>query len=310
MNICFISNDNYTKYCYTAIFSMIRNAHSDDRLFVHILSDEISNENVELLLSLKTDKCNIEIIVPTFESMDTKIIVHRYKWLIPTILSHLDRILYLDCDIIVCDSIKKLYYDTDISEYPIAMAKDINSELFSDRMNIKQGFYCNSGVILINIPLWNNQNISNKLFEYTTHNIDKIEFKDQDSINAVLDGKIKLVDNIRYNLQCVASYIGNFDKLEFENAMNDPCIVHYITEKPLSIFNGNTPLLGEFWKYFTLTPWFKEDIYKYIRIIVNQELELFKNNSNFENKLNRLIDIIARCIPVRKWRNKFRIKFR
>lgn len=51
-------------------------------------------------------------------------------------------------------------------------------------------------------------------------------------------------------------------------------------------------------------PWFKEDMYKYIKIIIKQE------EYRIECKLNKIIDTLAWWIPLRKWRNNFRDKFK
>ena len=70
-----------------------------------------------------------------------------------------------------------------------------------------------------------------------------------------------------------------------------------------------------------MTPFFNENIGKYIEILVNQKInnilyndinnlnnKIIKLTDNTENTINKLIDSIAWWIPVKKWRDNFRNK--
>ena len=74
--------------------------------------------------------------------------------------------------------------------------------------------------------------------------------------------------------------------------------------------------IDEYWKYFLLTPYFKEEPYKYINTIIYQKIKINeKSNINIpeicslNNKIDKLIDTLAWWIPIRKWRDNFRSKF-
>ncbi len=115
----------------------------------------------------------------------------------------LDRILYLDCDIICRGLIDKLYNE-DFEGNPIAACINMNYETNPD-FNSNLGLpldnnYINSGVLLINIPEYKkivNENIIvNCIAEYH----DRLVQHDQDIINILFFNKMKYLD-ISYNYQ-------------------------------------------------------------------------------------------------------------
>ncbi len=328
MHLCLIANNGYIRYCYTAVLSIIDNAAKDDKLFVHILTDGMSEENQKLLLDLRNPNCDIEIISPEL-SKHPDCMIHRYKFLIPTTFSHLDKILYIDCDTIICDSLKPLYETNIQDEYVIAMVKDLASKQSTQRMNLKQDFYCNSGVIVINIDNWNKNDTTEKLFDYASNN--KCVYKDQDQINAVLDEKIFLIEDKRYNFICTKNTSTKNDKIELENMAKNACIIHYAAAKPLDYDYKSVEIIDKyFWKYFMQTIWYKNDQVKYTRLLISQEQELksllppmfglFYNRYKIVAvfffiqttlKVNeKNIDKIARWIPNKKWRKNFKAKFK
>ena len=115
----------------------------------------------------------------------------------------LDRILYLDCDIICRGSIDELY-NADFEGYPLAACINMNYETNPD-FNSNLGLpldndYINSGVLLINIPeykkLVNENTIVNCIAEY----YDRLVQHDQDIINILFFNRMKYLD-ITYNYQ-------------------------------------------------------------------------------------------------------------
>lgn len=191
INICLSSDNNFAPYCGTAIASILKNANKDDNIYFYIIDNNISSINKEKLLSLKAIKeCNI-----IFRSPDIKDIKKYTAWVnmnehksytnisvyfrlsVHNLFPEVDKILYLDCDLIVTKSLKELF-DNDIDDY-LALAVDnivVNCyrknpqkfQFFHDYLNSigldKDTRYFNSGVLLINSKLWREINIE-KLFE-------------------------------------------------------------------------------------------------------------------------------------------------
>jgi len=117
-----------------------------------------------------------------------------------------------------------------------------------------------------------------------------------------LKDKVKYVEN-KWNL---VPHL-NKDFYPVLPNIEDICIIHYAGYKPWESGCIDKFYIEEFWKYFCLTPYFQEDIGKYIDIMINQKINALDNKiKRFENKL---IDTLAWWIPIRKWRDNFRNKF-
>lgn len=115
---------------------------------------------------------------------------------------NLDRILYLDPDILVINPIGELY-GTDLDGYLYAAAyhdkvtiKEINKLRWSS-YNIDQ--YYNSGVLVMNLKLQRQQVEESAIYEFVEKNRTKLIMPDQDILNALYAKKIKSLDEKLYN---------------------------------------------------------------------------------------------------------------
>ncbi len=204
-NICYSLDNKYTEQTAVSIASILKNADIDDNVNFYILDGGLTKEDknkLELLRNVKN--FNIEYIkvnnndfknCPLLQENNKEYhvtIPTYYRFKLATYLNKLDKVLYLDCDIIVRTSLKELY-NIDISKYAAAMVPDAESKKEALRLNIKK--YFNAGLMLINLDFWRKNNIENLLFDYALNNKDKILWQDQDIFNVVLSGKIKELDN-------------------------------------------------------------------------------------------------------------------
>lgn len=116
-----------------------------------------------------------------------------YKFYLPYILENVDKVLYLDGDIVVQDDLVELY-STDISEYFAAVVKDYHALTFKgdvwDRLGIEHRAYFNSGVMLLNLEKMRSEGISEKLVDYRLNGVNY--YMDQDALNVVFR------DNVLY----------------------------------------------------------------------------------------------------------------
>jgi lipopolysaccharide biosynthesis glycosyltransferase len=145
-----------------------------------------------------------------------------YRYVIADCIPAVDKIIYLDCDMLVLDSLKPLW-NTDISGHYVAGVSDMSAHKYIAHLELENKTYINAGMLLINAKKWRDDNISEKLFCITTQYADKLLMNDQDVINITFNnGGIKLI-NDRYNDQhhkmlnaskirnkktCIAHFIG------------------------------------------------------------------------------------------------------
>jgi len=148
----------------------------------------------------------------------------------------LTRLLYLDTDIVVNASLKRLY-EEDLEKYPLGAVYDCYVKKQEDIGITQEGNYFNSGVMLFNLPLWKEQKISEKAIDFLHQYPEKIKFVDQDALNAVLIDNWKKLPE-KYNL--IYSYIPqDASKKELTDFLHDQVIVHFTLQRPWSFLCKN-----------------------------------------------------------------------
>ena len=105
----------------------------------------------------------------------------------------LDRILYLDPDLVVLNSLRKLY-EIDFGDNLFAAASHIESRAFRDlnrlRLNLpEQTSYINSGVMMMNLKLLRNES-TQEIIDYINEHKNALLLPDQDVLNALYAGRI------------------------------------------------------------------------------------------------------------------------
>ena len=121
-----------------------------------------------------------------------------YKFLPP----ELDRILYLDPDILVINPVREVY-NTQLDGYLYAAAfHNVLSVTEINRIRLypyKINAYYNSGVLLMNLDLQRNLIDEEAIYSFIEKNRTKLIMPDQDIINALYSSQIKCLDEKLYN---------------------------------------------------------------------------------------------------------------
>ncbi|MBT8718796.1 glycosyltransferase family 8 protein [Brachyspira hyodysenteriae] len=339
MNICLASDNNYAPYMGTAIASILKNSSEDEKIIFHLIDGGITKENKEKIISLKNIKeCEINFYTPDIKMYDgwfekTSCKAHFsaamfYRLSIASIIpSNIDKILYLDSDLIATGSLKELFLMDIENHYAIVIKHSTNEKNKWSIDGIND--YFNSGVLLINNKLWIKNNIEDQFNKFYNNNY-KTCFGDQDVLNNVLIGKVKYAD-MRYNVYAEKGYYNT------ENDIENPIIIHYLSpEKPWKENCRGTLFIDEFWRYYQYTPWFRDEPITAFQTILKQKfydyddvrlkgnwIKLFGIYSSdkvlqiviFGIQINISIDYkkrrdLGRLIPIKKWRDRFREKFR
>lgn len=246
MNILCSTDDNYVPYCGIMLTSLLEN-NKEEHINIYILIDVLQEDNIFILNQLQQIyNCCIKFInvtkkifanCPYNPSSDHISTAAYYRLAVANLLpSEIDRVLYLDCDIIVHSTLTTLY-NTDINGYSCGIVADEAFLLNTahKRLNIPKDSkypYFNSGVILINLTSWRENDTFNKCMRYITQNASNLTFHDQDTLNGVLFGLVKYLKPT-YNLQTgflFTSYFADFApnlQKEIREAISSPVIIHY-----------------------------------------------------------------------------------
>lgn len=275
IDIILSADDKYASHMGIAITSILENNKRFNKIIAHILSLGISENNLEKLNTLKVkysffdyEIYDVEVIKkwmpkPKKGSLGetlgygafSRLFIHKF------LDSDLDKVLYLDCDIIVDDDLYELYC-IDLENNYCAGVLDIWNVRWLDELSMdKNSIYVNSGVLLLNLKKWRDCEIDKRFLELMSK--PNTDLNDQNIINEVCAGFIKVLD-LKYNflneLFCL-SYnhrlkdYWSYD--EFEACKNNPTIIHYAGPSFRKPWVGNSETyLREFYlKYKEVSPW-------------------------------------------------------
>ncbi|MEI0516685.1 glycosyltransferase [Brachyspira murdochii] len=244
------------------------------------------------------------------------------KIFIPIILKDLDNVLFLDSDQIVLSRLSK-FYEYDISNSYLLTVRLLEHNLSwinSNLENIMNGLgankndYINGGILLFNIKYLYTcmalEELENKI-DYTINYFEKIGigFTEELVFLSIFRNKISYINcNVVYGTDInnnSPKLIKAIELLESNNK-DEINIIHFSAKniKPLSNYTNIDYYYNIFWEYFILTPFFKENTMKYMKLFGNNisKSDITKLKSNFM----KIINPIIWCIPIKKIRDNIR----
>lgn len=198
-------------------------ATSDERLLAKMVE---SNAGAISFLPVPDELC---------EGLPTEGFTGKATWyrvLVPQLFGDLDRLLFLDLDLIVTESLRALW-ETDLKESYVAAVTNVLPRHYADLL-AAAGFDCttyfNAGVLLMDLERMRQDRCTEAMVDYGVSNADSLVLRDQDALNAVL-GRRRLALHPRWN--CMNSFFvypwaaDVFDPDEMEAAKRRPAIRHF-----------------------------------------------------------------------------------
>jgi lipopolysaccharide biosynthesis glycosyltransferase len=260
-------DENYAMPCGVLMQSIIYT--NPGKIRFHIISQNLSDrsksnfhkilKNTEAVISFyNIDLDRLNDLPPLHGSVATYIILF-----IANILPcEINKIIYLDADMIVVDSLRELW-TVDIGSYPAAGAFSIMNDDIRNYNRLdydhSKGYY-NIGTQIINLDYWRKNNVLQESLLFIKNNPDKLKFCDQDVLNAIFAGRWKTISP-RFNF--FQNYYMPLEDLlikkalhaEIEYARENPCIIHFISNPKPWHKEYNMPLT-KIWLFFkNMTPW-------------------------------------------------------
>jgi lipopolysaccharide biosynthesis glycosyltransferase len=168
--------------------------------------------------------------------------------------SHIDTACYIDLDTIINGSLNELAqfrFDAKDQFYIAAvdhLFSKVEIDKFNDKYNLRITNYFNAGVMLINIKLWKEKNVSQRSLEIIEKFNNNFEWWDQDILNIIFEGKWQAIDpSFNYFLEGIISKIESKSFIE-------PKIIHFAgNSKPWHYLNRN-PYKYLYYKNLRNTP--------------------------------------------------------
>ncbi|MFQ0993602.1 glycosyltransferase [Gilliamella sp. BG2] len=242
LNIAYGIDKNFFLGCAVSITSILV-ANSNLNFSFHIFTNYI-NDDCEKKLEQLADKYNTDITIYLVDDNNLSNLPTTKNWTIATyfrfivadyLYNKIDKILYLDADIICKGSLQELFtlqFDNNIA-YVVTEKDSIWWNKCANRLNehkLSSGYF-NAGFLLINLKKWQETNINSRALKLLSDPDLSIKFThlDQDVLNLLLLEKVKYIDR-KYNQQVSINY-----ELKYKSNVNcyspisdETILIHYI----------------------------------------------------------------------------------
>ncbi|MCS4230399.1 lipopolysaccharide biosynthesis glycosyltransferase [Stenotrophomonas maltophilia] len=232
-HLCFCADGKYVEFILPALESIRRSAKPGTVIAVDIIVDHHpSPEFCHALEHLCPGKTKVHVIDAT-QFGDLLEVTHisrgmYYRLLIPELVQA-DRVLYLDCDVLVRKDICSLF---NLPMHGALAAAVVNPFYDASRLGLTQAeLYFNSGVMLIDTRGWRESDVKAEVLAYLRQNNDLLQMPDQDALNVVLRGRWSELDP---TFNCQVSMLVRHDELAQELAprwslyfLSDPAVMHF-----------------------------------------------------------------------------------
>ena len=277
IHIACCSNEKLAPMFGVVVTSIGINVTSDD-VMVYLLHNGLKSSTIKRLQTI-ADRYNVglrflEIDLEILKDcpVDAKIhygnIMMYARLLLPSKLPNLDKVIYLDCDLVVCKDLKSLW-ETDVNDVAVTMAPDL---LYQDKATLSRlginNNYLNSGVIVMNLDYWRKHDVMKRLLAYISDKGNELIYNDQDSLNAILHDERRQLP-VKYNVT-PHYFLKNPDNYpkemheEIRDARINPIIFHFLGKiKPWSL-GCYLPGKELFMKYQKASGWRHFTIEKYV----------------------------------------------
>lgn len=191
------ADENYAPYLSVMISTLLKQTSRSTPIRFVIIDDDLSVASKEKLIQTARNHSNAAVIqfVKVDESVYEDFLVSDhitttayFRISMPKILAKkkYKKILYIDADTLILDDIQKLYQQ-DLEGKTIGAIIDPGQTKALERLGVdSEDYYFNSGVMVIDVDRWNQQEITEKTISYLKKHGDKIIYHDQDALNAVL----------------------------------------------------------------------------------------------------------------------------
>lgn len=287
LNIIVTTDNQYIILLAALIKSIEINIRINQKINIYIIEDNVSIKNKEKLHT-SIDKSKTELIWKKMSLIlpkDIKLPLDKTTYplniymrlFIPYFMADdIEKALYLDVDMIVQSDITNLF-NYDLNDYCIGAVQDPSVLTFNNSWGGVINYqelriagdtkYFNTGLLLMNIKKWKDQNLTEQIINCIDNNIKYANYPDQYGLNVVLANQWLELDPL-WNHFCT---------IEHPN----PYIIHFVRRKPIyKSYNNNEIYRKTFFKYLKMTEWknFKP---------IGEPLRYFKKIKNVMNKIRQ-----------------------
>ncbi len=233
-HILLCGDKNYIKYCGITLTSVLI-SNPDENFTFHIFCDDITKEDLEKI-KITTEKFNIDINVYYLNANLLKMfstdmhgndhisIAAYFRFIaFGELYKYIDKVLYLDSDILVRNNIN-VFWEKEMNSKCAIVVEDAAGK--DNARRLKTNKYFNSGVMFVDLKTWKIKEYTKKCMEEATKKV--YRFLDQDILNLVLDNDILCIDK-KYNFNYSLSRLMDKSKKPSSEELSGNVVVcHFI----------------------------------------------------------------------------------
>jgi lipopolysaccharide biosynthesis glycosyltransferase len=291
ITVVFAADDAFAMPLCVAVFSMLKNLKKGKAVHLYIIDNGITLQNRKRLVrSWRFANVSTDWLTP-----DQRILSHlKYsghasssnysRLLAPKLLPEkIKKCIYLDSDILVLSDISEMW-EIPLDNRALLAAQDITvpymcssatlveyeacNEFISEDeplptykdLNIPPtSKYFNTGILVMNIEKWRDQQIGERTLDYLHKYEDKIRWWDQDACNALLYDDWGEIDPTWNQLSHIYRYPtwkqSPFNEDDFNRILKHPKIIHFAAKSKPWHEDCNHPAVDLYFEYLNETDW-------------------------------------------------------
>jgi lipopolysaccharide biosynthesis glycosyltransferase len=222
----------------------------------------------------------------------------------------LDKIIFLDCDLVVQKSLHTLW-NLDINNHSMAVEIDPGVISLSDEWSKKittllgENYkYRNTGVAVFNLKKWRNDNSEQKFFDVMDRHKDIIVFPDQDSLNILFKDSV-------LDLPLGWNAMPLLNRKIQDDAFINPSIIHWAgPNKPWN--NPDISYAEVFWYYAKMTPFYEILIQRLIRNHaydisnqLSQYINVYSSSIKYKLIFKYYLNLVLSKLPICSLQDKY-----
>jgi len=209
IHVAFCIDNGFAIHLAALIHSLGTHLKHDFQLKCHILG-RLNKENISKLSSLVSNDLNVIFHenIPDYKKIPISSLYNNrlnevtyYRFAIPEVLHNVEKVLFIDADMIAVGDISPLW-SVDMGGSVAAVVSDHilgGDKKKQQERGILSGRYFNAGFILMDLSKWRGNNISQQALDLLIDN-NGFEHNDQDALNIILQNKVLYLDE-KWNAQ-------------------------------------------------------------------------------------------------------------
>lgn len=278
------TDDKYVQHCCAMLCSLFEN-NSEHEITVHVpyifLSEE-GRRKISDVADRYNQKCKFyfldESIFKDFSFRpNSRITLNAYyRMFLPLYIDQsIDKILYLDCDMIVLGDVSELF-DLELKDCGLAACKDCMpyEELHRRQMQLEldDRTFC-TGIMLVNLKYWREHDSVAEMKRFAQWKRDVVFLEDQDAMNYVFRKHWFLLP-YKWNkgAMSICALDGSQHDFDYYEYMYEPKVIHYASVfKPWLKFNFPEK---KYYKYYLDKSGYPDPTYSKISLSMKVKLSI------------------------------------